>query len=118
MPRLHRDLSWAITYQSAVGPMRWLQPRTESVLSALAKQGIKKVLIVPVSFVGDHIETTCEIDMEYRKVAEDWGIKDFRMTKALETHPGFIRALADTVETVLPQYTFNENNQEGLAHVG
>lgn len=115
--RLNRDHSWIIAYQSAVGPLQWLQPSTESVLTAVAKRGIKKVLIIPISFVSDHIETTCEIDMEYRKVAEDLGIKDFRMTKALEAHPGFIRALADTVETVLPQYNQKEN-QEGLAHVG
>ena len=116
--RLNRDHSWIIAYQSAVGPLQWLQPSTESVLAALAQRGIKKILIVPISFVSDHIETTCEIGMEYRKVAEDLGFKDFRMTEALETHPGFIRALADTVETVLPPYHFRADNKEGVAYVG
>ncbi len=99
--RLQRSRAWGIAFQSAVGPIQWLEPNTEAVIVALAKQGIKKILIVPVAFVGDHIETTCEIDMEYRKIAEDLGVADFRMSKALECHPGFIRALADTVENVV-----------------
>ena len=99
--RLKRSHSWVIAFQSAVGPIQWLEPNTETIITALAKRGIKKILVIPVSFVGDHIETTCEIDMEYRKVAVDSGIEDYRMTKALECHPDFIRALGDTAENAL-----------------
>ncbi len=99
--RLGRIYDWALCYQSAVGPIRWLKPTTEAMLKALAKKGVKKVLVVPVSFVSDHIETICEIDLEYRAVAEGAGIVDFRMSRALETHPEFIKALADCVEDAL-----------------
>ncbi len=99
--RLKKQDSWVIAYQSAVGPMRWLKPSTEAMINHLAKRGIKKLLVVPVSFVSDHIETLCEIDIEYRAVAESAGIKDFRVSKALECHPGFIHALADCVENSL-----------------
>lgn len=103
LQRLNRSTGWCLSYQSAVGPMQWLKPSTDDVLRALARRGIKKVLVVPVAFVNDHIETLCEIDMEYRHFAQEIGIKDFRMSKAVEHHPGFISALADSVEAVLPK---------------
>ncbi len=103
LTRLERQNLWAISYQSAVGSLEWLKPSTEAMIKALAHRGIKKLLVVPISFVTDHIETLCEIDIEYRKVAEDAGIKDFRISKALECHPGFIRALGDCVEESLNQ---------------
>ena len=98
-----RQQAWSIAYQSAVGPMRWLQPSTEAMIKALARRGIEKLLVIPISFVTDHIETLCEIDIEYRAVAEQAGIRDFRMTRALECHPGFIKALADCVEGSLSE---------------
>ncbi|MFA5060054.1 MAG: ferrochelatase [Candidatus Omnitrophota bacterium] len=98
---LGRQDAWSISYQSAVGPLVWLKPSTESMISALAKRGVKKLLVVPISFVTDHIETLCEIDIEYRTMAKELGIKDFRMSKALESHPGFISALADSAESAL-----------------
>ena len=101
LANLDRDDQWTIAYQSAVGPLQWLKPSTGDMLKALAKRNVKNVIIVPISFVTDHIETTCEIDMEYRKIAEDLGINDFRMSKALECHAGFITALADSVEKTL-----------------
>ena len=102
LTRLNRDKRWILAYQSAVGPIKWLQPSTEKIIEELASNGIKKLLIVPVAFVGDHVETTCEIDIEYRAVAEKLGINDYRMSKAIECHTGFIQALADNVENVLP----------------
>jgi len=71
------------------------------MIKALARRRIKKIMVVPISFVTDHIETICEIDMEYRKIAEDLGVDDFRMSSALECHPKFITALADAVERTL-----------------
>ena len=102
LAKLNRKDRWVIAYQSAVGPLQWLKPSTEDVLLALANRNITKIIIVPISFVTDHIETTCEIDMEYRAIAEPAGIKDLRMSKAIECHHGFIAALADAVESELP----------------
>ena len=102
--QLGRKDRWAISYQSAVGPFEWLKPSTDSILKALAQRGEKKLLVVPVSFVTDHIETLCEIDIEYRALAEKLGISDFRMSKALECHPAFIKALADCIEASLEKF--------------
>jgi ferrochelatase len=101
LTKLGRTDSWSIAYQSAVGPLQWLKPSTDDMIKALARRGYKKLLIVPVSFVGDHIETTCEIDIEYRHMANKLGIADFRMIKAIEAHPTFIHALADTIESTI-----------------
>ena len=98
---LNRKYNWSISYQSSVGPLLWLKPSTDAMLAALGSRGIRKMIIVPISFVTDHIETICEIDIEYREVAHKEGIEDFRMTKAVECHPGFINALADCVESSL-----------------
>ncbi len=101
LAKLKRTKDWVLAYQSAVGPFEWLKPGTEEMLHVLAKRGIKKILVVPVSFVGDHIETICEIDIEYRAIADKLGISDYRMSKAIECHPGFINALADSAESLL-----------------
>jgi len=98
---LKRKKQWSISYQSAVGPLQWLKPSTDDMIKALARRKIQKLIIVPISFVTDHIETICEVDIEYRQMAESLGIRDFRMSKALECHPGFVNALADTVECAL-----------------
>ncbi|GEM_PF-31699 len=102
LAKLGRTNRWSIAYQSAVGPLQWLKPSVEDMLEALTRRGYKKLLVVPVAFVTDHIETLCEVDIEYRKLAEDLGVTDYRMSRAIESHPEFIRALADSVETMLP----------------
>lgn len=98
LSRLNSKHKWAVSYQSAVGPLQWLKPSTGEMIKALARRGQRKLLVVPISFVNDHIETLCEIDIEYRALAKSLGIDDFRMSRALECHPKFIEALADCVE--------------------
>jgi ferrochelatase len=95
---LQRRQGWDLSYQSAVGPIKWIRPSTDEMLARLSKRGVKNVIVVPVSFVNDHIETLCEIDIEYRDMAMKLGFQDFRMVKGIECHAGFIRALADCVE--------------------
>ncbi|MBI5024588.1 MAG: ferrochelatase [Candidatus Omnitrophica bacterium] len=108
--KLGRTNRWSIAYQSAVGPLQWLKPSLEDMLEAVTRRGYKKLLIVPVAFVTDHIETLCEVDIEYRKLAEALGVTDYRMSLAIECHPEFIRALADSVEAALTPRT------KGLRH--
>jgi len=115
LAQLVRDQQWAISYQSAVSPLQWIKPFTEDMISALAKRDVKKMIIIPISFVTDHIETTVEIDMEYRKIAESLGISDFRMSKAIECHPGFIHALADVVESVFQNSEKMQSNAHSAA---
>jgi ferrochelatase len=84
-------------FQSKVGPVKWLRPSTEEVIRDLAQQGAGKLLVVPVAFVSDHIETLQEIDLLYRDVALGAGIQEFRRAPALNDRPAFITALAGLV---------------------
>ncbi len=95
MRTLNRPNPHTLAYQSRVGPVEWLQPYTEDAIEVLGEQGVKNLVVVPISFVSEHIETLEEIDIEYRELAEIAGIDNFRRVPALNTHPVFIRALAD-----------------------
>ena len=94
---------YTLSYQSRVGPEEWLKPYTEDVLEDLAKSEIEDLVVVPISFVGEHIETLQEIDIEYKDIAEKAGIKNFRRVKALDTHPTFIKGLSDLVVSSLKE---------------
>jgi protoporphyrin/coproporphyrin ferrochelatase len=97
MDRLDRPNQYTLAYQSKVGPVEWLQPYTEDAIVELAQQGIKDLVVVPISFVSEHIETLEEIDIEYRELAEEAGIHTFHRVPALDTNPTFIAAMADLV---------------------
>jgi protoporphyrin/coproporphyrin ferrochelatase len=86
-----------LCYQSRVGPGKWLQPSLDATLEDLAARGTRAVLVVPVSFVTDHVETMHEIDIEAREAAGRLGIGRFEVMPALNDSPAFIRALADLV---------------------
>lgn len=95
MKALNRPNSHTLAYQSRVGPVEWLKPYTEEAIQTLAEEGVKDLLVVPISFVSEHIETLQEIDMEYRELAEESGIENFYRVPALNTHPVFINELAE-----------------------
>ena len=86
-----------LCYQSKVGPSRWLRPMMRETLEDLARGGSRAVLMAPVSFVSDHVETLHEIDIEHREIALRLGIEDFRMVPGLNDAPEFIAALAGLV---------------------
>ncbi|KAK4277356.1 hypothetical protein QN277_015368 [Acacia crassicarpa] len=94
-----------LAYQSRVGPVQWLKPYTDEVLVELGQKGVKSLLAVPVSFVSEHIETLEEIDMEYKHLALESGIKNWGRVPALGTSPSFIIDLADAVIEALPSAT-------------
>ena len=99
-----------LSYQSRVGPIEWLRPYTDDVLPELGERGVKNLVVVPVSFVSEHIETLEEIDIEYRELAEESGIKNWRRCPALNTDPAFIDDMADMVAEALsePSQTVTE----------
>jgi ferrochelatase len=101
MKQLNRSNAHTLAYQSRVGPVEWLQPYTDEAIEDLAQQGVKELVVVPISFVSEHIETLEEIDMEYREVAEEAGIETFARVPAPNTDPVFIQALADLVVQAL-----------------
>ncbi len=85
-----------LCYQSRSGPVEWLSPSTPEMLEMLANQGCKNILMVPISFVSDHVETLYEIDILYRQMAEEKGLHLKRSTSC-NTEPDFINALKDLV---------------------
>jgi ferrochelatase len=87
-----------LCFQSRVGPKRWLGPTTEAVLDELAAAGTPAVVVVPIAFTGEHIETLQEIDILYRERAQKAGITHFARARTVGTHPAFIGALADLAE--------------------
>lgn len=92
-----------LSYQSRVGPIEWLRPYTDDVLPALGERGVKNLVVVPISFVSEHIETLEEIDIEYRELAEESGIVNWRRCPALNTDPTFIDDMADMVVEALSE---------------
>ncbi|MDZ8066034.1 MAG: ferrochelatase [Nostoc sp. DedQUE08] len=106
MQTLNRPNAHTLAYQSRVGPVEWLQPYTEDALKELGAEGVKDLVVVPISFVSEHIETLQEIDIEYREVAEESGIHNFRRVPAPNTHPVFINALAELVIDALRNPSF------------
>lgn len=91
-PKL-KHLRFKISYQSKVGPVKWLEPSTEKTIIELGKTGEKSLIVVPISFVGDHIETLHEINIEYKTLARENGIEHFLMTRAPKANPLLIKAL-------------------------
>ncbi len=79
-----------LAYQSRVGPIRWLSPSLKEVLGDM---GGRDVVVVPISFVSEHIETLHELDIEYRELARRCGIRTYERVRAPGTHPAFIRCL-------------------------
>lgn len=86
-----------LCYQSKVGPQEWLGPSLLETIESRAKAGRKRLLIAPIAFVTEHIETLHEINIEAREHAEQFGIEQFEMMPALNDHPKFIACLADLV---------------------
>lgn len=91
------QISHHLAFQSRAGPVKWLEPSTGDKLKELAAEGHKDVLVVPLSFVSDHIETLHEIDIEYREIAHQLGIVNFCRVESLNSSPLFIKCLAELV---------------------
>jgi ferrochelatase len=87
-----------LAYQSKVGPVEWLGPSTPDVLAALAKESVTQVVVVPVAFVSDHVETLYEIRLLFAGEAARLGIPHYAVAEGLNDHPAFIRALASVVD--------------------
>lgn len=91
------ELPHTLCYQSKVGASKWLQPSLHSTLKTLGERHTRNVLVVPVAFVSDHVETLSEINIEAREEAAHHGIRHFELMPGLNDDPSFIRALAGLV---------------------
>jgi ferrochelatase len=99
--RLQLD-TWHLAYQSVSAAARepWLGPSVEEVMDQLAGAGVQSVMVDPIGFIADHVETLYDNDVEHRAHATDLGL-DFYRCRCLNEHPGLITALADIVDEVL-----------------
>jgi ferrochelatase len=91
------DVPWHLGFQSRSGPVQWMEPETTTVLDQLAAAEANVVVIVPISFVSDHIETLHEIDIEYREHALEHGLRNFIRAPSLNDGADFLQAMADLV---------------------
>jgi len=91
-----KNLNYVLSYQSRVGPLKWIGPSTETVIKEEAKKQ-KILIIVPVAFVSEHSETLVELDIEYKKLALDNGSKDYIRIPAVTANHNFINSLKSNI---------------------
>lgn len=99
--------STSVCYQSKVGPQKWLEPSTIKTIEELANKGERKMLVIPIAFVSDHLETLHELDIELREIALENKVEKFEVTKGLNESEKFIDALARLV--MKTQIAINKN---------
>jgi ferrochelatase len=98
--RLGGELDWKVCYQSRVGRLKWLGPSTPQAIEEAAGEGLG-VVVCPIAFVSDHVETLVELDHEYAKLAHDVGCPGYVRVAALGVTPAFIEGLARSVQAAL-----------------
>ena len=99
-----QNLDYIISYQSRVGPLKWIGPSTDEMIIKYSKEN-KGIVIVPVAFVSEHSETLVELDIEYKKLAEKNGCSFYKRVPALGVEENFIKGLT---QLVLQKETKNE----------
>ena len=100
--RLPEIADWRICYQSRVGRLKWLEPSTETEILAAGEDG-KGVIISPIAFVSEHVETLVELDHEYAELARDHGVEPYLRARTPAVQPAFIGELANAVTRALPR---------------
>jgi protoporphyrin/coproporphyrin ferrochelatase len=94
------ELEPVVCYQSRVGPLEWIKPSTDGEIIRAGQDG-KGVIVAPIAFVSEHSETLVELDIEYRKLAHEKGVPDYRRAATVGAHPDFIASLAGLVRRAL-----------------
>ena len=92
----YNNLDWVLSYQSRVGPLKWIEPSTDDVIIENSKIG-KHIVLVPIAFVSEHSETLVELDIEYKKLATDNGCNEYTRVPALGTNENFILAMSELI---------------------
>jgi|TARA_B110000971_G_scaffold143810_1_gene146953 ferrochelatase len=91
-----KNLNYILSYQSRVGPLKWIGPSTETIIKEEAKKQ-KIIIVVPVAFVSEHSETLVELDIEYKKLAVENGSKDYIRVPAVTVNQDFINSLKSSI---------------------
>jgi protoporphyrin/coproporphyrin ferrochelatase len=100
-----KDLDWILSYQSRVGPLKWIGPSTEDIIVENSKLG-KHIVLVPIAFVSEHSETLVELDIEYKELADKNGCKNYTRVPALGTNENYIKAMSSLI-IKKQDYNFN-----------
>ena len=101
------NLDWILSYQSRVGPLKWIGPSTEDIIIKNSKIG-KHIVLVPIAFVSEHSETLVELDIEYKEIADANGCKNYTRVPALGINEDFIKAMSELI-IKKNEYKFREN---------
>ena len=101
------NLDWILSYQSRVGPLKWIGPSTENIIIENSKIG-KHIVLVPIAFVSEHSETLVELDIEYKEIADANGCKNYTRVPALGINEDFIKAMSELI-IKKNEYKINEN---------
>lgn len=96
--KLDLKLPFSLSFQSKVGPEQWLQPSTPDAIARLAQEGVKHLVMVPLGFISDNVETVQEIDLQFAGIAREKKMIFYRCP-SLNDRPDFIAALANLVRT-------------------
>ncbi len=91
-----KNLDWILSYQSRVGPLKWIGPSTDDIIVENSKLG-KHIVLVPVAFVSEHSETLVELDIEYKELAIKNGCKNYSRVPALGTNENYIKAMSNLI---------------------
>ena len=91
-----RDLDYILSYQSRVGPLKWIGPSTDDIIIENSKLG-KNIIIVPIAFVSEHSETLVELDIEYKKIAEENGCKSYSRVPAIGINENYIKSMSELI---------------------
>ena len=94
---LHEGIHWTLCCQSAVGPVKWMQPTTDDTIKSLCSNGVDTLIVWPIAFVSDHIETLVEIDAEYADMAKSLGCNRFERIANLNADNDFIQLLSSYI---------------------
>ncbi|OMH41345.1 ferrochelatase [Desulfurobacterium indicum] len=95
------NVPFSISYQSKVGPIKWLEPTTEETIKKLGKENIRELIVFPVSFISEHIETLFELDVEYKEVAEKAGIDRYIRVPLNHKDEDLITAISQECQKLL-----------------
>ncbi|MDA9108105.1 ferrochelatase [Candidatus Pelagibacter sp.] len=101
------NLDWVLSYQSRVGPLKWIGPSTEDIIIENSKIG-KHIVLVPIAFVSEHSETLVELDIEYKEIADANGCKNYTRVPALGINEDFIKAMSELI-IKKNEYKFSES---------
>ena len=102
-----KDLDWILSYQSRVGPLKWIGPSTEDIIVENSKIG-KHIVLVPIAFVSEHSETLVELDIEYKELADKNGCKNYIRVPALGTNENYIKAMSNLI---INKHDYNFNGE-------